>query len=155
MSTLGCISIIIIDVKLQPFLQRLQSWLRQRAIRDYSLNCHSCLHMGQSCWWSWELSHLRIQCMWNTWEQRPQTEKEYRYLCHVWYRVGCSPLGEVFNARFNTNLRVWFSLFSWSEIRCSFYFHISNQKGETSKMLSFTFSKATYLGGTNIWSWNS
>lgn len=32
--------------------------------------------MGHSCWCSWELSHLRIQCMWNTWEQRPQTGKE-------------------------------------------------------------------------------
>lgn len=42
----------------------------------YSLNCHSCLHIGQSCWWSWEFNHFKIQWIWKTWEHFPHTETQ-------------------------------------------------------------------------------
>lgn len=56
------------------FFIRSDERFAQINLRHYSLNCHSCLHIGHSCWWSWELSHLRMQCIWNTCEQRPQTK---------------------------------------------------------------------------------
>ena len=45
---------------------------------NQSLNCHSCLHMGQCCCICWAANHFMIQCMWKQCLQRPVTEGEKR-----------------------------------------------------------------------------
>ena len=42
-------------------------------VHNHSLNFHSCRHIGHCCWTCWELSHLRMQCIWKQWEHWPQT----------------------------------------------------------------------------------
>ena len=39
----------------------------------YSLNFHSCLHMGQRCWVCWVPSHFMMQWMWKQWLHWPHT----------------------------------------------------------------------------------
>jgi len=77
-ATLATIKITVYTANITTFVDViiiLYSYLEgnKSGLNFYSLNFHSCRHIGHKCWTCWEFSHFIIQWMWKQWEHWPHT----------------------------------------------------------------------------------
>lgn len=93
-------------------LFKLRSFRKKYFFQDHwsLLNFHSCLHIGQSWWTCWELSHFMMQWMWKKCEHWPQTVfwNKSMISCHKMYMVIIYPTDnhhQVTCNRYNNHLK--------------------------------------------------